>query len=45
MRHVLTDADIQAIEKAVNAAGSPRVEITVKNGKIAIYQVNSKKVN
>lgn len=44
MKYVLTEKEIAAIEKAINKSGSPTVEVCIKSGKIAVYQVNSTKV-
>ena len=45
MEHKLTKEDIAAIEKALNKSGSPKVEVCVKQDKIAVYQVKSTRID
>ena len=44
MKYELGERQIKAIEKAVNAPGSPKVEVCIKQGRIEIFQINSKRV-
>lgn len=44
MRRKLSEKEIEAIEKALNKNGSPRVEVKVENGKVVVLQVEAKKV-
>ena len=45
MEHKLTKENIVAIEKALNKSGSPKVEVCVNKGKVAVYQVRSTRVD
>ena len=44
MKYELGPKQIAAIEKAINAPGSPKVEVCIKQGRIEIFQINSKRV-
>lgn len=43
-KYRLSEKEILAIEKAINAAGSPRVEVAIHKNEVVVYQINSKKV-
>lgn len=44
MKYELGPNDIAKIEKAINAPGSPKVEVCIKQGRVEVFQINSKRV-
>lgn len=44
MKYELGSGDIAKIEKAINAPGSPKVEVCIKQGRIEVFQINSKRI-
>ena len=45
MKHRLTQADIEAIERGLNKSGAPTVEAKIENGKIVVLQIDKKVLN
>lgn len=45
MKYELGPNDIKKIEKALNAPGSPKVEVCIKQSRIEVFQINSKRVH
>jgi hypothetical protein len=45
LKFTLSEKDIKAIEKAISAPGGRTVEVSVRNGSITIYLMESKKIN
>lgn len=44
MKYELGKREIEAIEKGINAPGSPTVEVRIKQGRIEVFQTNSKRL-
>lgn len=44
MKYELGPNDIAKIEKAINAPGSPKVEVCIKQGHVEVFQINSKRI-
>lgn len=44
MKKKLSEKEIEAIEKALNKNGAPRVEIKVEKGKVVVLQVEAREV-
>lgn len=45
MKYELGPNDIKKIEKTLNAPGSPKVEVCIKQRRIEVFQINSKRVH
>lgn len=44
MRYELGKKTIEAIEKGINAPGAPTVEVRIKQGRVEVFQVSSKRL-
>ena len=44
MKRLLSEKNIEAIEKSLNRSGAARVEVKVEHGQIVVLQLDAKKV-
>lgn len=44
MQYRLSENDVATIEREINRKGSPTVEVRIKNEKIAVYRIESIRV-
>lgn len=44
MKYELGKKTIEAIEKGINAPGSPVVEVRIANGRVEVFQTTSKRL-
>lgn len=44
MRYELGKNTIEAIERGINAPGAPAVEVRIKQGRVEVFQISSKRL-
>lgn len=44
MQYKLSEQDIAVIEREINRKGSPKIEVSIKNEELAVYRIESKRI-